>query len=140
MNRLSAWRSSPFVRFLLAGGIAALANILARVVLSLFMGYEIAVVIAYLVGMVTAYVLMRLFIFERSRRSVVSEWIRFSLVNFIALAQVWLVSVGLANWLFPQLGFAWHPDTIAHVIGVLSPVATSYIGHKSFTFAVKSSA
>jgi putative flippase GtrA len=85
--------------------------------------------------MTTAYLLMKLFVFEASGKSVPHEYVRFGIVNLVALAQVWLVSEGLARWLFPAIGFFWHGETIAHVIGVLSPVAASYTGHKSFTFA-----
>ncbi|HTZ35134.1 MAG TPA: GtrA family protein [Stellaceae bacterium] len=134
-TRLAALLSSPFLRFLLSGGIAAAINIGARILVSRFIGYEAAVVVAYLIGMTAAYVLMLLFVFPASGKSRAHEYLRFGLVNLVALVQVWLVSVGLARWAFPALGFAWHPDTVAHVVGVLSPVVTSYAGHKFFTFA-----
>ncbi|PTM53363.1 GtrA family protein [Phreatobacter oligotrophus] len=125
---------SPFLRFLASGGIAAGVNILARILFSQVMAYEIAVVVAYLAGMLTAYVLMRLFVFEASGRGAGSELWRFAIVNAVALVQVWLVSVGLARWLFPAVGYTFHADTVAHVIGVLSPVLTSYWLHSGFTF------
>lgn len=125
---------SPFLRFLASGGIAAGVNVLARILFSQVMAYEIAVVLAYLVGMLTAYVLMRLFVFEASGRGAGSELWRFAVVNAVALVQVWLVSVGLARWLFPAVGYSFHADTVAHVIGVLSPVLTSYLGHKRYSF------
>ena len=37
--------------------------------------------------------------------------------------------------IFPAVGFTWHGETVAHVIGVLVPVVTSYLGHKHFSFA-----
>lgn len=125
---------NPFIRFIVTGGIAAGVNIGSRVLLSLYMSFEIAVVVAYLFGMTTAYILARLFVFESSGQAVHHEYMRFALVNMVALAQVWLISVGLANWLFPLIGFTWHPDLVAHMIGVTSPVFTSYYGHKLFTF------
>jgi putative flippase GtrA len=122
------------MRFALAGGVAAAANILSRWLLSSFIRFEIAVVIAYLIGMAVAFVLTRQFVFERSDRRMPSEAMRFVLVNLVALAQVWIVSVGLAEWVLPGLGILWQKDLIAHVIGVISPIATSYLGHKKFTF------
>jgi putative flippase GtrA len=133
-ERAEALLPSAFLRFVVSGGIAAGANILARIALSQVMAYEWAVALAYLVGMATAYGLMRVFVFERSGGSATGEVGRFVLVNLVALVQVWIVSVGLARWLFPAIGFAWHADTVAHVIGVLSPVIASYVGHKHFTF------
>jgi putative flippase GtrA len=62
------------------------------------------------------------------------EYARFALVNAVAFAQVWLVSVGLARLVFPAIDFTWQAETVAHVIGVVSPIVTSYIGHKHFSF------
>lgn len=126
--------SPQFIRFVAAGGTAAVANIASRWLLSFVMSFEIAIVIAYLIGMLVAFVLTKLFVFEPSNRHTGSEMVRFTIINLIALAQVWLVSVGLADWVFPAIGLRWHAETIAHVIGVASPIATSYIGHKRYTF------
>lgn len=127
--------ASPFYRFIFAGGVAAVANIMARIALSQVMNYSLAIIVAYLIGMSTAYMLMRIFVFERSGNSMAHEYARFGLVNIFALMQVWIVSEGLAQWLFPTIGFDWHTETVAHTIGVLSPVAASYFGHRFFTFA-----
>lgn len=124
-----------FVLFVLAGGIAALVNILSRIALNWIMPYEVAIVIAYLCGMTTAYLLNRAFVFEASGRAVASEYTRFALVNLAAVLQVWVVSVSLARLVFPAVGFAWQAETVAHVIGVIFPVFTSYLGHKHFSFA-----
>lgn len=133
---MSAERSR-FVLFVLAGGTAALVNILSRIVLNWVMPYEVAIIVAYLCGMTTAYLLNRRFVFASSGRGVASEYTRFALVNLAAVAQVWIVSVGLARLIFPAIGFTWHAETVAHVIGVAIPVFTSYLGHKHFSFAAK---
>ncbi|MFF2323682.1 GtrA family protein [Agrobacterium sp. NPDC058088] len=137
MRSISGMISSPFVRFVVSGGIAAGVNVLSRAALSTITSYSAAIVIAYLIGMTTAYGLMKLFVFEESGRRPEAEYLRFGLVNMVALAQVWLVSLGLARWLFPLAGFDFHPESVAHVIGVLSPVAMSYFLHKYFTFSSK---
>jgi putative flippase GtrA len=99
------------------------------------MPYELAIVAAYICGMTVAYLLNKRFVFEASGRGVRSEYLRFTLVNLLAVAQVWVVSVGLARLVFPSIGFTWHADTVAHVIGVIVPVFTSYLGHRHFSFA-----
>ena len=124
-----------FTLFLVTGGTAALVNILSRIVINWFVSYEVAIVLAYLCGMTAAYLLNRQFVFEASGRSLRSEYLRFALVNVLAVAQVWLVSVGLARLIFPATGFTWHAETVAHVIGVVVPVFTSYLGHRHFSFA-----
>lgn len=126
--------NSEFFRFVLAGGIAAAVNIISRWLLSSLMPFEAAVVVAYLVGMITAFSLTRQFVFKKSERHVRSEVMRFMLVNLVALLQVWIISVGLAGWIFPKIGLVWQAELIAHIVGVLSPVVASYFGHKYFTF------
>jgi putative flippase GtrA len=124
-----------FARFLLTGGIAAAVNVVSRYFLSMAMEYRWAVIAAYLCGMTTAWILSRLFVFEGSGRSRAEEYMRFGIVNVVAAAQVWAVSVGLAEYVFPAVGLTWHPEDVAHVIGVVIPVFTSYLGHKHFSFA-----
>lgn len=127
--------SVQFLRFLLTGGIAAFVNLASRYMLNLVMPFEAAVPIAYLFGMVTAYVLARLYVFDESGRTRLDEFRRFFIVNIVALLFVWAISIGLAKGLFPLVRFTWRADDIAHVIGVLSPAVVSYFGHRAYTFA-----
>ncbi len=124
----------PLVRFLALGGIAAGTNLVARWMLQPLIGFELAVAAAYVCGMIVAYTLFRAFVFGASGRSVASEAWRFTLVNLVSMALVWLISVGLARHAFPAIGFTWFADDIAHFIGVLSPAVTSWVGHKRYTF------
>jgi putative flippase GtrA len=64
--------SSRFVRFLVTGGFAALVNLGSRYLLNQYMSFEAAVAVAYLFGVVTAYSLARLFVFERSGHAIAS--------------------------------------------------------------------
>lgn len=123
-----------FIRFLVTGGLAAGVNVLSRILLGLVLGYEIAVAFAYLVGMTTAFVLARLFVFDGRHGGVQGQYTRFALVNVVAFVQVWIVSVGLDRFVFPAIGWTWQAATLAHAIGVVSPVAVSYVGHKHFSF------
>ena len=134
---MNAEERKRFTLFLFAGGTAALVNILSRIAFNWLMPYEVAIVVAYLCGMTTAYLLNKHFVFASSGRGVASEYTRFALVNLAAVAQVWIVSVGLARLVFPAISFIWHAETVAHVIGVTIPVFTSYLGHKHFSFAAK---
>lgn len=133
--RLAFERLPAFVRFLAFGGFSAGVNLSARFLLQPLLGFEAAVAVAYLIGMVVAYNLFRMFVFGESNRSVASEAWRFTLVNLVAMALVWTISVGLARGLFPAIGFTWRADDIAHFIGVLTPAVTSWIGHKKYTFS-----
>jgi putative flippase GtrA len=127
--------NSQFLRFLATGGFAALVNLACRYLLNKFMSFEAAVALAYLVGMTVAYVLARLFVFEASGRSRAAEFQRFALVNVFSLVLVWSISVGLAKFLFPAIGFTWHAEDVAHFIGVAAPAAASFVAHKFYTFS-----
>ena len=129
--------SSDMFRFILTGGTSAVLNALSRILFSLVFTYEQAIVLAYLVGVITAYVLARLFVFPVSGRPASQEFLRFALVNVVSLTQVWLVSVGLAHHLFPAVGFTWHAELVAHVVGLCSITVTSYYLHKHFSFRAK---
>ena len=135
LKSLLSSEKSEVTRFLLTGGFAAAVNVASRYGLSLAMPFEFAVVVAYLIGMTTAYILARRFVFQRSGRSVGNEFARFAIVNAFALVLVWAISVGLARGVFPAIGFHWYADTVAHVIGVAAPAITSFMAHRSYTFA-----
>jgi putative flippase GtrA len=126
--------TARILRFLAAGGASAVANAVSRAVFSRVVSYEVAVALAYLVGMTVAFVLMRRFVFEPARDSARSQYARFALVNAWGFLQVWLISVALARLVFPAIAFHWHADTIAHLIGLGSLAVTSYAGHKRFSF------
>jgi putative flippase GtrA len=134
MQFLPKAEAQRFVRFVLSGGFSAVVNAVARWLLSAITVYELAVAIAYVIGMTTAFVLARWLVFEPSRLSVTHQFGRFALVNVVSFIQVWLVSVGLARFIFPLLDVTWHAETIAHIIGLSSLVLTSYYAHQRYSF------
>ena len=123
-----------FLLFLVAGGLAALANFLSRIALSLWMPYAAAIVVAYAIGMLTAFLLNRAFVFRGASSPVATQAGWFVAVNLLAVVQTLLISLALARWLFPMMGMSFHPETIAHAFGVAVPVFTSYLGHKHLSF------
>lgn len=123
-----------FVRFVVTGGIAALANFGSRILLGMVMDFVPSIVVAYCAGMVTAFVLNRLFVFENPGNALRHQMGWFVAVNIAAVLQTLAISVVLADYLLPALGVMHHKDTIAHAFGVAAPVITSYVGHKKFTF------
>lgn len=131
---------SRFIRFLLAGGLAALVNFGSRFFYNLFVDFSTAVVLAFCTGLITGYILNKRYVFTSSGNSMVQEIGWFVFVNLIALAQTWGLSVYLARVLpayMPVVGGAGSTElaeAVAHGAGVLLPVFTSYIGHKYLTF------
>jgi putative flippase GtrA len=126
--------TQQFLRFLIAGGIAALANFLSRIAFSTVMGLAAAVVLAYCVGMAVAFVLMRSQVFPPSQAPFSRQVAFFVAVNVAAVLQTLVVTLLLARWALPALGVQHWVEEIAHAVGVAVPVVTSYFGHKHFSF------
>lgn len=126
--------SKQFLVFLLTGGTAAAVNFGSRILYSQWLTFSTAVIVAYLTGMITAFVLAKLFVFKNSQQSVHRSAAFFILVNLLAVLQTWAISMGLAYYLLPSLGVTLFVREIAHAVGVGVPVFTSYIGHKRWSF------
>ena len=122
------------LRFLLAGGAAAALNFLSRIALSLLLPYPVAVVLAYFFGMTTAFLLNKRFVFPGSTNPLHQQMLWFVTVNLLALLQTLAVSLLLADFLLPYAGVTWHANEIAHAVGIVTPILTSYVGHRRFTF------
>lgn len=126
--------SRQFGAFLVVGGIAAAANVGSRIGFSHFMPYAPAIVCAYIVGMTVAFLLNRAFVFRTPSHGLQHQVLWFTAVNLAAVTQTLVVSLLLAGWLFPAIGMQHHVETVSHIIGVLVPVGTSYLGHRFITF------
>ncbi|XHS80296.1 GtrA family protein [Burkholderiaceae bacterium UC74_6] len=131
---IAAFKSRQFLVFLFTGGFAAAVNFGSRILFNQWMGYSAAIVLAYLVGMATAFLLARQFVFTDGKQSLHHSVMYFVLINLVAVLQTWVVSVGLANYMLPALGIEHFVPEIAHAVGVIVPVFTSYLGHKHLSF------
>ena len=130
----SSFASRQFLVFLLTGGFAAAVNFGSRILYNRAMPFSPAVICAYITGMITAFVLAKLFVFRESQQAThhAAGW--FILVNVVAVAQTWAISMLLVKWGLPALGVTAFAREIAHGVGVVVPVFTSYLGHKHFSF------
>jgi putative flippase GtrA len=127
--------SRKFVLFVAVGGFATLVNFVARIIINHYTSFGVAIVLAFPIALATAFVLHRLYVFEPvANLPWQHQFVRFLIVNLVALAQVFLVSMVLANLVFPAIGMRFHPDTVAHGIGLISQIFTSFYAHKRFSF------
>lgn len=126
-----------FAKFLLAGGLAAAANFLSRLVLQPVAGFKLAVVLAYVVGFLTAFVLNRLFVFPKSGKPLRHEMGWFFLFNLIAFPVVVVAAILLRDYVFSR----WLPhslaETVAHGCAILVPVVFNFAAHRLVTFGRK---
>jgi len=131
----TAGQNRRFERFLAAGAIAAAANFGSRFVFSQWMRFELAVLCAFVVGLAVGFALMRNFVFDAAGKSCRRQLVWFVAINLLAAAQTFVISVVLARWALPTLGIHRYAEAMAHLVGVVTPIVSSYFGHRLFTFA-----
>lgn len=131
---MQVFPSQQFLLFLLTGGTAAAVNFGSRIVYNIWLDYSTSILLAYLTGMVTAFILAKTYVFKGTRRRMGQSALYFTLVNVVAVAQTWAISMVLAMYLLPALGIRLFVPEIAHAVGVAFPVFTSYLGHKHWSF------
>lgn len=124
-----------FARFVMLGACAAAANWASRFPLQKIMPFGMAVIAAYMVGMVIAFTLFRRYVFPASPRPITEQVKFFVLVNIAGMLQVWAVSMALVYYVFPAIGFVGPVmEAIGHGIAIGVPTISSYFGHKALTF------
>ncbi|MFL8077930.1 GtrA family protein [Xanthomonas vasicola] len=128
--------SRQFIGFVAVGGISAAANFSSRVLLSHWFAYVPAIAMAYLIGITIAFLLNRRFVFRESANALHKQAFWFVTVNILAILQTITISLLLARWLFPLIEFKFHPEAVAHAVGVVTPIFTSFIGHKHLSFKI----
>lgn len=131
---LKQFRSKQFIMFLLVGGFAASINFGSRIIYNHWINFSASVVAAYITGMITAFMLSKIFVFTESTRAVHHSIMYFVLVNLIAILQTLAISLFLAYYALPALGVTHFIKEISHAVGVIVPVFTSYLGHKHWSF------
>jgi putative flippase GtrA len=133
--KLRALIDDARVRFLLAGGSAALLNWLVRFPLSQVMPYPAAVLAALGVGMAYGFFIYRHWAFgSPGTRSLLAEIRDFLLVNAAGAAVTLAVAVG-ADWSMARL-LVPHDisEAAAHALGIAVGALVNYLGHKHITF------
>ena len=127
-------RLPRFVRFLACGGFAAAVNWASRFAWNLIMPFSLAVLAAYVTGMVVAFVLFREFVFERGSSDTSEQVRNFVIVNIVGMAATWALANLLVYWALPAAGVTSHVEAIGHGIAIFAPVVTSWFGHRFLTF------
>lgn len=122
------------VRFLLLGGLAAAINWLVRFPLALVLPFNIAVVVAYVIGMSAGFTLYRTYVFPGSARPILQQTLIFVAVNLVGA----VVVLGLAIlFLNLQAGLDWPlfiREGLAHGFAIAIGAVINFIGHKTLTF------
>lgn len=126
--------SREFLLFVMTGGTAAAVNFASRMVYNRWMEFSSAIVLAYVTGMVVAFILARQFVFKDGSQSIHRSVVFFTLVNIVGVLQTWAISMLLAYYVLPVIGVTSFVREIAHGVGLAVPAFTSYLGHKRWSF------
>ena len=129
--KLSKQTITDLITYFWIAGVGFTVNVGSRVVYSdrLEMNFNLAMVLAYLTGMVVAFVLSKLFAFD-SRKSgrTTREAIKFVIVSFFAMA----VTMTIANLalLFNEAVIVKNPNLHETVVNVLQPYGYTFINRE----------
>ena len=96
-------------------------------------------VVAYLIGFLTAFALNRIFVFPRSGKSMRVEIGWFFLFNLIAFPAVVASAVLLRDYVFTRFVPHEAAETLAHGCAILVPVVFNFAAHRLVTFGTKPS-
>lgn len=124
-----------FALFIAIGGAAAIVNLSARYLLDFALPFELAVILAYGVGMVAGFALFQMLMFRGRSMLQPQRMARFAWVNLFGVTLAWTVSSVMARQLLPAIGWEWRPFEVAHAAGVAAPAICSYFLNKYYTFA-----
>lgn len=125
--------SAQFLLFLGVGTSAAALNWLTRLVLDNWISFPAAVLLAYVVGMTTAFELNRRFVFPTSPRPVFKQAKVFILINLAFLPVVWGASI-LFKALLDDVGTMNFTEGIAHGLALTLPVLITFLIYKFIAF------
>jgi len=125
---------TQLVTFMLTGGIAAVVNFTSRIFYNNFVDFPVAVALAFMTGMITAFILAKRYVFRNSSHSTTKSFILFFMVNIVAFAQTWIITMILAYHALPAIGINKCNKDIASFAGIITPVFTSFIAHKYISF------
>lgn len=128
--------TKQFLCFLAVGGLAALLHWLARIFLSVWLPFSWAVIIAYGVGMMVAFLLNSFFVFPKSEKARHKQARDFVFVNMSFFPVVWFASIQLNHWL-KTLGMISHSEELAHAIAIPLPMLATFLIYKFFAFREK---
>lgn len=123
------------LRFLIAGGFAALVNWLIRFPLSTILPFDIAVAIAYAIGMVVGFTLYSRWVFAPTTISLASQIVRFIAVNAAGAIVVIVVAPEFASLIAKSGATESFALAAGHAAAIAVGAAVNYSGHKFITFA-----
>ena len=124
-----------FLCFAGIGIVAAALNWGSGRLFALVTSFSFSIELAYGVGVASAFVMNRLWVFPGSPRPMVQQIVWFMGVNLLFFPIVWGVSVALGNYVLPWLGMRDLAEPLGHAAALAFPMILTFLIHKFLTFA-----
>jgi energy-coupling factor transport system substrate-specific component len=133
LGELAARLPQP-MRFIIAGGFAAMVNWLARFPLELAMPFVPAVIGATIIGMAVGFISYRSFVFPGSARPLAGQIRDFVAVNLLGMAVTVVVAVLMRYVILAVVDALPGVNAVAHALGIAAGALVNFLGHKRVTF------
>lgn len=125
--------TKQFLGFIAVGGLAAICNWVSRIILSQSLPLSWAVVVAYLIGMTTAFLLNSFFVFQESKKVKHKQARDFILINLGFLPLVIFATVKI-NDILNHFGVILYAKEFAHAIAIALPMFFTFLFYKFVAF------
>ncbi|MHB2149553.1 GtrA family protein [Calditrichota bacterium LG25] len=129
--------TKQFILYNFFAGIATVINIVSRYIMNEFyeINFYIAIMIAYLLGMLVNFILNKNFNFNKSERKSYQQFRTFFIIALLGLFLTTVFSmlyITILQRIF-ILNLTKY-ETIAHIFAVITVSIYSFLGHKYLTF------
>ncbi|MCX7921189.1 MAG: GtrA family protein [Clostridia bacterium] len=132
-----------FSRYIVAGGIAALADmsIYHIAMQKVGLGYMSAKVISFFAGVIICYFLSRIWVFDNRSDNLLSDFLKFTVVGLVGLGLsiitlYVLVDIGVIYGLFYFLSDSVIKD-VANAVTIVVVLLWNFIARRKFVFNLK---
>jgi putative flippase GtrA len=129
--------SKQFLRFLLVGGIAALANFLSRFAFQAFFPYTFSVALAFSLGTVISFILNRSYTFAAYDEKAMVQFIKFILIAIVGIALAAAIAwLCMAIYKISEMALVneRQMESIAHIIAIFLITFYNFLAMKYFSF------
>ena len=128
--------SKQFLGFLLVGVVAAFLHWWARILLSSFLTFSWAVIVAYGIGMIIAFLLNSYYVFPASVKPLPKQARDFFAINLAFFPAVWITSLQL-NEILIRYGVKNYTQELSHALAITLPVLATFLFYKFIAFREK---
>lgn len=129
--------SKQFLRFLLVGGIAALANFLSRFAFQIIFPYTMSVALAFSLGTVISFIMNRSYTFAAYDEKAMIQFIKFILIAVVGIALAAAIAwICMAIYRISRIDLVNEKqmESLGHIIAIFLVTFYNFLAMKYFSF------